>query len=583
MSLRGMADRTTASASGGPAVTIGQHSEAGRKSSNDDSYGVVVPERALLETKGIAMAIADGMSSSEAAKAASEICVKSFLTDYFATHQSWTVKTSVGRVLTATNRWLHGQSEINYLSDRGMVSTFSGVVLKSSVAYVFHVGDSRIYLLRGASMEQLTHDHRIRVSREREYLSRAVGIAPDLEIDYRTLPLEPGDMLIFTTDGVHDFVRDGKLAELVRASPCDLAGAAKAIVALALGNGSADNLTCQIVRVDDPGKPDEEAFFKKLSALPFPPELAPGMEFEGYTVARALHLSKRTQVYLARDNVSGESVVLKTPSVNYEDDPAYIEMFTREEWIGQLVTSPQVLKVIRPERVRRSLYYVTEFFEGQTLRQWMLDHPRPSIEMVRVIVEQIAKGLRAFHRKEIIHQDLKPENILIDSTNALKIIDFGSSRVEGVLEEAGTRDPPALTGTLDYTAPEHHLGETPTNRSDIYALGVIAYELLTGALPYGRGFSGPRDANRLEYIPATTLNDAVPPWVDAALAKAVHKNPAQRTEALSELTEDLRRPNAEYLDVRKRPLIERNPTAVWRTIAIALFVLNLFLLYRLSR
>jgi serine/threonine protein phosphatase PrpC len=122
-------DRIAASASSGPAVTIGQHSEAGRKSSNDDSYGVVVPERALLETKGIAMAIADGMSSSEAAKAASEICVKSFLTDYFATHPSWTVKTSVGRVLTATNRWLHGQSEINYLSDRGMVSTFSGVVL----------------------------------------------------------------------------------------------------------------------------------------------------------------------------------------------------------------------------------------------------------------------------------------------------------------------------------------------------------------------------------------------------------------------------------------------------------------------
>jgi hypothetical protein len=486
-------------------------------------------------------------------------------------------------VLTATNRWLHGQSEINYLSDRGMVSTFSGVVLKSSVAYVFHVGDSRIYLLRGASMEQLTHDHRIRVSREQEYLSRAFGIAPDLEIDYRALPLERGDMLIFTTDGVHDFVRDGKIAELARASPADLAGTARAIVAAALANGSQDNLTCQIVRVDDPGKPDEEAFYKKLSALPFPPELSPGMEFEGYTIARALHLSKRTQVYLARDNASGETVVLKTPSVNYEDDPAYIEMFTREEWIGQLVTSPHVLKVVRPERVRRSLYYVTEFFEGQTLRQWMLDHPRPNLEMVRVIVEQIAKGLRAFHRKEIIHQDLKPENILIDSANALKIIDFGSSRVAGVLEGAGGRDAPALTGTLDYTAPEHHLGETPTNRSDIYSLGVIAYELLTGALPYGRGFSGPRDVSRLNYIPATTLNDTVPSWVDAALAKAVHKNPAQRTEALSELTEDLRRPNAEYLDVRRRPLMERNPTAVWRGIAIALLVLNLFLLYRASR
>ena len=577
------ADRTTANKSVGPAVTIDQHSESGRKSRNDDSYGVLVPDGALLETKGVAMAIADGMSSSEAAKAASEICIKSFLSDYFATHPSWTVKTSVGRVLTATNRWLHGQSEANYLTDRGMVSTFSGVVLKSSVAYVFHAGDSRIYLLRGATMEQLTHDHRVRVSREQEYLSRAVGIAPDLEIDYKTLPVERGDFLIFTTDGIHDYLRDGHIAEIVLSAAADLNGTARRIVAAALANGSLDNLTCQIVRVDDPGQPDEEAFFKKLSALPFPPELAPGMEFEGYTIARTLHLSKRTQVYLAKDRASGEMVVLKTPSVNYEDDPVYLEMFTREEWVGNLVTSPHVLRVIRPERVRRSLYYVTEFFEGQTLRQWMLDHPKIDIETTRVIVEQIAKGLRAFHRKEIIHQDLKPENILIDGSNMVKIIDFGSSRVAGLSEAAGDRDKPALVGTLDYTAPEYHLGQTPTNRSDIYSLGVIAYELLTGSLPYGRGFTGWRDANRLEYVSAATLNDAVPIWVDAALAKAVRKNPAQRYEVLSALVEDLRLPNPEYLNARARPLLERNPTAFWRGVAIALFFLNIVLFYRLSR
>jgi eukaryotic-like serine/threonine-protein kinase len=576
-------EQATSRAAGGPEVTIGQHSEAGRKARNDDSYGVLVPEPALLETKGIAMAIADGMSSSEAAKAASEICIKSFLSDYYATHPSWTVKTSVGRVLTAINRWLHGQSVANYLTDRGMVSTFSGVVLKSSVAYVFHAGDSRIYLMRGATMEQLTHDHRVRVSREREYLSRAVGIAPDLEIDYRALPVERGDVLIFTSDGVHDFLRDGQIAELARAAPADLNDAARRIVAAALAHGSQDNLTCQIVRVDHPGQPDEEAFLKQLSALPFPPELAPGMEFEGYAIARALHLSKRTQIYLARDKASGELVVLKTPSVNYEDDPVYLEMFTREEWVGNLVASPHVLKVIRPERVRKSLYYVTEFFEGRTLRQWMVDHPKVDLETARVIVEQIAKGLRAFHRKEIIHQDLKPENILIDASNSLKIIDFGSSRVAGLSEVADGRERPALVGTLDYTAPEYHLGETPTNRSDIYSLGVIAYELLTGKLPYGKGFAGRRDLARHEYIPAATLNDAVPAWVDAALAKAVHKSPAQRTEALSELVEDLRRPNSAYVTDRPRPLLERNPAAFWRVVAIALLIVNLILVYRLSR
>ena len=93
--------------------------------------------------------------------------------------------------------------------------------------------------------------------------------------------------------------------------------------------------------------------------------------------------------------------------------------------------SPPVLKVLTPARAPRTLYFVTEHVEGQTLRQWMNDNPSPHLETVRVIVEQIAKGLRAFHRKEILHQDLKPENILVDRNGTVKIIDFGSSRVAG--------------------------------------------------------------------------------------------------------------------------------------------------------
>jgi serine/threonine protein phosphatase PrpC len=564
----------------GPAVSIGQHSEAGRKSRNDDSYGVVIPGAALLQAKGVAMAIADGMSSSEAAKIASETCVKNFLEDYYATHASWTVKTSVGRVLSAINRWLHGQSQANYSSDRAMVSTFSGLVLKAATAHVFHAGDSRIYLLRGGAIEQLTRDHRVRISREREVLSRAVGADMELKIDYRTAPLEAGDLLIFTTDGVHDFLRDDKIAAIARTTD-DLDAAARQIAQAAFANGSTDNLTCQIVRVDDPGRLDEGAHLDKLSALPFPPELAPGQSFEGYTILRELHLSKRTQIYLARDEASGESVVLKTPSINYADDPAYLEMFTREEWVGRLVTSPHVLAVKHAERVRRFLYYVTEYCEGQTLRQWMRDNPRPDLESVRRIAEQIATGLRAFHRKEILHRDLKPENIVIDRQGTVKIIDFGSVRVAG-LEEVAAAEVPALVGTLDYTAPEYHLGEAPTDRSDLYSLAVIVYEMLTGRLPYGRGFATRRDVGRLKYILASALNESIPRWVDAALAKATHWRLNERTEALSALIMDLQRPNPNY-SALPRPLLERNPAAFWRGVALALALINLVLLYRLSR
>ena len=564
-------------------ISVGQHSEAGRKPRNDDSYGVVVPRDAMLETKGIAMAIADGMSSSEAAKEASETCVKSFLEDYYATHASWTVKTSGGRVLAATNRWLNSQSEANYSSDRGMVSTFSGAVLKASVVHLFHAGDSRIYLLRGGAIEQLTRDHRTRVSRDRNYLSRAIGISRDLEIDYRAVPVEAGDVLLFTTDGVHEHVRDSQFANILRVTPDDLDGAAQRITAAALANGSDDNLTCQIVRIDDPGTPDEAAHLKRLTALPFPPELEPGMLFEGFRIVREIHASNRTQVYLAVDEASGERVVLKTPSVNFEDDAAYLEMFTREEWVGQLVASLHVLKVLPMTRPRRALYFVTEFVEGSTLRQWMHDNPLPGLDPVRGIVEQIVKGLRAFHRKEIIHQDLKPENILIDANGTVKIIDFGSARVAGLAEISATGGPPPLAGTVDYTAPEYLRGEGPTNRSDIYSLGVIVYEMLTGKLPYGSANSSstaPR--TKLVYTPATRHRDGMPPWVDGALEKAVHPSPVARYDALSAFMEDLKRPNQALVPARARPLLERDPAGFWRGAALLLLILNILLLYRLN-
>ena len=571
------------SAATGPKVVIGQFSSPGRKDRNDDSYGVAVPEPPLLATKGIAMAIADGMSSSEAAKEASENCVKSFLGDYYATHASWTVKKSVGVVLRAVNSWLYAQGQSQHLSDRGMVSTFSGAVLKAGTAHIFHAGDTRISRIRDGHLEALTRDHRVRVAQGREHLSRAFGTGQNLEIDYRAETMEPGDILLFTTDGIHDHLPPVELTRIIIEAGDDLEAAARRVVDAAHAKGSDDNLTCQLVRIEDPGRVDEATHLRTLTALPFPPDLGPGKTFDGYAISRELHTSKRTQIYLARDAATGSLVVLKTPSVNFEDDPAYIEMFAREEWIGSLVTSPHVLSVIAASRPRRHLYYTVEYFDGKTLRQWMRDNPMPDFETVRSIVEQIAIGLRAFHRKDILHQDLKPENIMINPAGLAKIIDFGSARAASLDEIGSTIALPSLVGTIDYTAPEYHLGEPPTNRADIYALGVIAYEMLTGRLPYRRGFANARDVAKLEFVPAGTVRPDIPLWMDAALRKASEKKPANRTEALSALTSDLRTPNSALGYDRPRPLLERDPVGFWRTIALVLAAINIVLLFMLHR
>lgn len=563
-------------------IQISQYSTAGKKEANEDSWGVLIPEGDLLETKGIAMAIADGMSSCEAPKEASESCIKSFLNDYYSTHPSWTVKTSVARVLTATNRWLYSQGQNKYQSARGMVSTFSGLVLKSSTAHIFHIGDSRIYLLRGGLIEPLTHDHKTRVSEGKEYLSKAMGIAPNAEVDYRKLLVEQGDVFVFTTDGIHEFMPDKTIAELIEHHGRDLKKAAETIVQHALDNGSGDNLTCQIVRIEHTGEMRENDYLDRLSALPFPPHLEAGMKFEGFQILRELHASNRTQIYLAKDG-KGKKVILKTPSINFEDDPAYLEMFTREEWVGNLIDNTHVVKVIKPASPRRFLYYVTEFIEGQTLREWMNDNPDPALGQVRDITRQLINGLRALHRKEIYHQDIKPENIVIDADGTVKIIDFGSARVGSLQEIVIGKEVDLPAGTINYSAPELQLGYQTNNQTDIYSIGVIVYEMVTGKLPYGKPFDSKRSLKRLNYISAHEHNEKLPFWMDRALQKAVSIDPSTRYRIMSGFLGDLTKPNPGFKPREMAPLLERNPARFWKVLALVSGVVNLALLWMMMR
>jgi serine/threonine protein phosphatase PrpC len=563
-------------------VAAGQCSETGAKAVNEDSCGIRIPEEPLLYTKGIGAVIADGASGSEAGREASETCVQGFLADYYATPESWSVKTSVERVLGALNRWLYGQGQREHGTGRGLVTTLSLVIVKSTTAYLFHVGDTRIYRLRGGTLEPLTRDHQVQVAGDRRYLSRAMGVDLRLEIDYRTLTVEPGDLFLLTTDGVHAHVSDTTMAGILADYHADLEAAARAIVAAAVANGSPDNVTCQVLRVERLPTEDDEGFFRRLTELPFPPPLEAGQVLDGYRILRELHASKRTQIYLALDVDSQERVILKTPSVTYEDDPVYIDRFLHEEWAARRIHSPHVLAVVAPRRPRTFLYYVTEHLEGETLRQWMTDHPQPSLAEVRGIVEQIGAGLRAFHHLEMLHQDLKPENLFIDGHGTVKIIDFGSTKIAGVEEIATPLAATGPLGTVNYTAPEYLRGGAGSNRSDIYSLGVIAYELLTGKLPYGDQTSLKSSRER-PYRPATDHRPDVPAWVDGALRKAVQREPHKRYEALSELVYDLSHPNAEWVTTDTAPLLQHNPVVFWRGLALILLVTNALLAVLLLR
>ena len=565
-------------------VSVGQYSDKGRKEINQDFHGIIVPEEPQLTTKGITIALADGISSSDVSQIASQATITGFLEDYYCTSDAWSVKKSAQRVLTATNSWLFSQSQQSqhrFNKDRGYVCTLSALIIKSTTAHLFHIGDTRIYQLRNNNLEQLTEDHRFWASKDKSYLSRAMGINAKLEIDYTTLQVDQGDAFLLVTDGIYEFISTQRMINIINESGDDLDHAAKTITEEAFENGSTDNLTVQLIKVNELPLPDATETYQQLTQLNFPPVLDARDVFDGYKIIRSVHASSRSHVYLAVDIDTEAQVIIKTPSVDLQGDSAYIERFLMEEWIARRLNNAHVLKPCTQTRKRNFIYLVTEFIDGQTLTQWMTDNPTPSLEIVRGIVEQISKGLRAFHRLEMLHQDLRPENIMIDSTGTVKIIDFGAVKVAGIAEITNPIQHENRLGTIPYTAPEYFLGESGRPKSDLFSLGVITYQMLTGKLPYNTQIANATTKaaqKKLTYRALPRDERDIPVWIDGTLRKALQPDPYQRYDELSEFLFDLRHPNKQFLKDTRPPLLERDPVSFWKGVSAILAIIIVALL-----
>lgn len=545
-----------------------QQSDAGIKHENQDTLGAKIPEGQTLITKGIAMVVADGVSSSTCAKQASQMAVVGFLSDYYATPDTWRTQQSAVEVIQSLNRHLYSQSQ-NSTLQQGHLTTFTALILKGDKGFIFHVGDSRIYRFRQGELQQITRDHAQRIDKNTTYLTRALGADPVLEIDMHSCELEAGDMFVLTTDGVHDFLEKNTLIQLLTNPSIPFDELAHSCVQSALANNSSDNLSVQIARIDTCGAPSSSDAISVLSRLPFPPFLQVGHKLDQLTVKKIIHESERSQVYLV-ETPKGIPLIMKTPSVNYTDDPVYIERFVMESWIGARIHSPHVAKVIEPPVPRSCLYYLTEYVAGQSLSQLIKERAPMAIPDAIELIDQMIKGIRAFHRKDSLHQDIKPDNVMIGKQGAV-IVDFGSCWVAGVHEAGSPFERDTILGTLDYSAPEYRFNGAIGQASDQFSLAVILYEMLTLKKPFGPQYasgSSLKSFQKMAYVSACKHNPLVPFWLDKALEKALNIDARKRYESLSEWLLDLKRPNPAWLSLRERPLLEKNPLVFWRLLAL---------------
>lgn len=547
-------------------ISLAQFSDSGPKAENQDTLGARIPEGALLTTKGIALAIADGVSSSESAKQASQAAVTGFLTDYYATPDTWRTQQSAVRVIQSLNRYLCSQGQ-NSVRGEGHLTTFSTIIFKGDKCFVFHVGDTRVYRYRSNVLEQLTRDHTQRIDKNTRYLSRALGADPVLDIDMLNEEICVNDIYITTSDGIHDFIPYHQFRALVNQNKTP-EKITEALTKQAIENGCDDNLSIQVARIDECGKPSKKDAVTVLSKLPFPPLLDIGQSIDGLKVEKIIHESERSQVYIVKDS-SGQQFVMKTPSPNYDDDEAYTERFIMEAWIGSRIQNANVVRVVSPEKERTFLYYLTEYIRGPSLAQLIKERAPAPIPDAVELIENVVKGLRAFHRKDTLHQDLKPENIIVGANGPI-IIDFGSCYVAGVHEAGAPFERDTILGTLRFSAPEYRYGGRVSTLSDQFSLAVILYELLTGKHPYGERYETAMDLKtfqRLSYIPARKYNPLVPVWLDKSLEKALAIFPQARYECLSEWLADIKRPNPRWLNPEETPFIEKNPLLFWKIAA----------------
>jgi len=554
------------------AVERGGYTSAGIKPRNEDAFAAYVPHGNALALKGITACVADGASCSDNAQLASETSVTHFINDYYSTPDTWPVKTAVARVLSALNSWLYHHSRQQLVRHNGLVTTFSALVIKSTTAHLFHAGDSRIYRLRREKLELLTSDHTHYQRDGAALLTRALGMDSHLEMDYCAEDVECDDLFMLSTDGVHGMLTSAEIAALLQVSHADLERHARAIVDAALQKGSADNVSCLLVRVTALPQADLDEVHRQLTQLALPPALDVGNRIDGFTVQRVLHNGTRSHLYLVQSAHDKKLYVLKAPSPNFADDPHYLEGFIREQWVASRIEHPGVMKIFPRPPASPFLYLLCEYIDGITLRQWMFDHPKPALEKVRAIVRETVAALRVLQRLHMTHRDLKPENIMLTHDGKVKLIDFGTVHIGGLDEVSSPLREEIPVGSADYIAPEYLLGGNGAFYSDIFSLGVIVYEMLTGKLPFHLSVQQQRHLQSLhvyQYTSARAHRPELPLWLDLALQKATQPNVVQRYQALSEFVHDLSTPNEEMLrSHQRRPLLQRNSLRFWKNAAL---------------
>ncbi|MDO8776712.1 MAG: bifunctional protein-serine/threonine kinase/phosphatase [Burkholderiaceae bacterium] len=595
-------------------LDIGYSSLAGTKSVNEDFAAAMLPET-REQDMGAIMAVADGVSMGGMGREAAQTTVTSLVRDYFGTPPTWDTSVALDRIIAAQNSWLAGLNRRRHPA-LGL-TTLTGLVLRGQSYTLAHVGDSRCYLLREGRLTQLSHDHIVNHPDFKHQLLRSVGAEDHLVVDYSQGEVMVGDLFILLSDGVHGVLSDTRmqaLLEKVDDSSEDVSqtrnesiskSLAENLVNAALKAGSRDNVTALVAKVHNLSAGTLEDDNRIAQSLSIPPHFKIGDAIDGLTVTSVVADNGINVLYQVREPISKKLYALKTLNPSRAHDREERAMLAHEAWLAKHLQATRAADYLvnLHEYVTDSaahlqtptaFYLLYDWHSGETLQQRLDRSGAFDVPQALNAATQIAKALSRLHRHHVIHRDVKPANLHQGSDGVLRLLDLGVA-LSGK-EPAAMRDLHA--GTPSYINPEQwgfhaktgaglsvgHADtdekELPDAQSDLFALGVTLYQLLTGKLPYGEVL--PYQAGRYyrDPVPPSRHKPDIPIWLDHIVLKAIARDKRQRFETAEELLLALERGASRPLNAPlATPLIQRDPTAVWKIGLGVSVLLNLLLVY----
>ncbi len=548
-------------------LRFAEFSASGPRPENQDAMRLVTPVASLAASKGYLFALADGVSQCADGALAAQSTLQALALDYYATPETWGVAQSLDRLLLAQNRWLLAN---------GLLTTLSALVLRGRRFTLAHVGDCRAYRWQSGKLSRISEDHVWEQADMQHVLKRALGLDQYVVMDYLEGELSEGERLLLLSDGVWATLGDASIRSILTEQD-DLDSAVKTLVSAAHLAGSQDNASALLIQVDSLGADDLGDALLQLQQWPLPHALKPGQRFEGWSIGNVVAQSRQSILYRAHD-AHGLPWLLKTLPASRHDESGAGQCLLLEEWFLRRVAGRHFPE-IHPLPERQHLYYAMREYAGRTLAHlFTLSGPLPLAQW-QDLATRLLRATGLLHRRNIVHRDIKPENLLLGDDGELRLLDFGVAFCPG-LSATNTED---LPGTPSYIAPEAFNGAEPDPQQDLYAVGVTLYYLLTGQYPYGeieafqhRRFGTP--------IPASRYRPDLPLWLSQSLDKAVQANPAQRYETAEQWLLELEQAEQRPVAARPRPLLEREPLKVWRTLALVSLLINLVgLVWLMSR